>query len=135
FGATVLLWKVVGYWVKAALSIIVLLALAALSAWHLGSVGAPGGLLVLGQSTSTLATLGLLGAQGLSGYLIAGMPFLRRSGRIALLAVAAYCLAPFVLGLVTGQTFTAIASGATSWPLPYWSRGPFLGIYILLPLG
>src|SRR5207302_1661012 len=74
-GVTVLLWKLIGYWAKAALSTMVLLALAALSTWRLGSAGAPGGLSALHLSASTLATVGVLGALGLSGSLLAGMPF------------------------------------------------------------
>lgn len=135
-GATVFLWKYGDYWVKAALSTLVLLGITGLSAWRLGSLEAPGGLTIVHLSASILATLCVIGALVASALLVAGVPFLPRSWRIAVLAVSLYCLSPFVLGVVLRQSFAAIASGTSSWAwIPHWTSAAFLAIYLLLPLG
>ena len=127
FGATVFLWKYADYSAKAALSTLMLLDLTGLSAWRLGSVEALGGLTIVHLSTSTLATLCVIGASAASALLVTGIPFLPRALRIAVVAGSLYCLSPFVLGLVMGQSFAAVASGASSWPwMPRWISAAFL---------
>jgi hypothetical protein len=117
---------------RAALSLIVLLALLAFGAWR--PTGASGGVVMLRQAPGAV----LAGATSLAMLLAASTllraRFLPAGLRIAAAAMAAYGFAATVWGIVAATPYSGLLHGQSLWTrLPFWLQGTFVGGLVLLP--
>jgi hypothetical protein len=117
----------------AALSSSVLLGAIAATAWLPG--GLTSGARIAGQSTSTVLTLVVMVSVVFAAVVVWRHPILPRAFRTAVLLLAAYASAAFVLALAAHVPFVDLFSGGSLWQrLPSWLQGAFVGGVVVLPL-
>lgn len=133
-GLTAALWRRLSHAAKAAVSLIVTLALLALMARVAGTQA--GGEAPLGPVASRLATLLVAAAVARAATILTRLGPWPPPVRAGVGILALYCLIPYAVGFITGRSFAAIQRGEVFLPaLPYWLSGPALGTFVLLPLG
>ena len=110
------------------------LGLLAMTAWLPG--GQVVGVRLAGQSTSTVLSVVTVAAVALSAIVLLralkSAPFLLRAGVVAL---AAYALIAYALGIAKHTSYPELLTGGSLWVrLPFWLQGAFIGALVLLPL-
>ena len=129
---SVLLWRRTTWATKASVSFFVLFGLMALAAWRPEGSDSP--ITLLRQPTSTLLSGATIFGILLAGWILAQFKFLPWPARVALLLVAAYGVAAFVLGIIGGTPYAALLHGESLWErLPFWLQGGFVGAAVVLP--
>jgi hypothetical protein len=128
------LWQRVAWSGRASASFFLLLSLLAFTVWLPG--GLTDGLRVAGQSTSRVLSLFTAVVILLAGISVVRLSWLPRWAKIVAGLLAAYGLAAFVTGMVTGAEFAALLHGDSLWTrLPSWLQGAFLGALVVVPAG
>jgi len=119
---------------RASASFFLLLGLLAFTVWLPG--GLTDGIRVVGQSTSRVLSLFTSVVIVLAGVSLVRLSWLPRWAKIVAGLLAAYGLAAFVKGMVSGAEFTALLHGDSLWTrLPAWLQGAFLGALVVVPAG
>jgi hypothetical protein len=117
---------------RAALSLVVMLALLAFSAWR--PAGAHSGIVMLRQAPGTVLTGVTALAILLAVWTLARAAFLPAAVRITAGVLAVYGLAATVWGMVAATPYAALVHGQSLWTrLPFWLQGTFIGGLVLLP--
>src|SRR5271155_3062487 len=128
------LWQRMGWSGRASGLFFLLLALLAFTVWLPG--GLTDGIRVAGQSTSRVLSLFTSVVIVLAGVSVVCLSWLPRWAKIATGLLAAYGLAAFVVGIVSGAEFAALLHGDSLWTrLPAWLQGAFLGALVVVPAG
>lgn len=129
---SVLLWRKLGWTTKASVSFFVLFSLLAFAAWRPAGSDSP--LTLLRQPTSTLLSAATILGILLAGWVLGRFKFLPWPARVALLLLAAYGVAGFVVGIMAHTPYAALLHGGSLWEkLPFWLQGAFLGGLVVLP--
>jgi hypothetical protein len=129
---SVLLWRKLRWTTKAWVSFFVLIALMAFAAWRPEGSDSP--LALLRQPTSTLLSAATILGILLAGYVLARLKFLPWPARVAILLLAAYGVAGFVLGIMARAPYAVLFHGGGLWEkAPFWLQGAFLGGLVVLP--
>lgn len=129
---SVLLWRKLSWTTKASVSFFVLFSLLAFAAWRPAGSDSP--LTLLRQPTSTLLSAATILGILLAGWILARFKFLPWPARVALVLLAAYGVAGFVLGIMARTPYTALLHGGSLWEkVPFWLQGAFLGAVVVLP--
>jgi len=128
------LWQRMGWSARASASLFLLLGLLAFTVWLPG--GLTEGIRVAGQSTSRVLSLFTTVVIVLVGVSLVRLAWLPRWAKVLAGLLAAYGLAAFVTGMVSGAEFAALLHGDSLWTrLPAWLQGAFLGALVVVPLG
>jgi hypothetical protein len=134
FALTALIWKrtPIGYRIFA--SLLLLGAIVAYSGWRFGSLDAAGGI-VVARHTAAFAAAAFVAAVLLLTVAVSLVdPRLPLWLRATITLVALYALLPIVLALGWGAGFgAALAGGTPLTAMPFWLRGPYLAVEIVLP--
>jgi hypothetical protein len=129
-----LLWRKLSWAAKASLSLFVLFGLMAFAAWR--SEGSDSPITLLQQPTSTLLSAATILGILLVGWILARLKFLPWPARGALVLLAAYGVAAFVVGIMARTPYAALLHGGSLWEkLPFWLQGAFIGAAVVLPAG
>jgi hypothetical protein len=129
---SVLLWRKLGWTTKAWVSFFVLFSLMAFAAWRPEGSDSP--LTLLRQPTSTLLSAATILGILLAGWILVRLKFLPWPARVAILLLAAYGVAAFVLGIMARTPYAALFHGGSLWEkAPFWLQGAFLGGVVVLP--
>jgi hypothetical protein len=127
-----LLWRKLNWAAKASLSLFVLFGLMAFAAWRPEDSDSP--ITLLQQPTSTLLSAATILGILLAGWILARLKFLPWPARVALVLVAAYGVAGFVVGIMARSPYVALFHGGSLWEkLPFWLQGAFIGAVVVLP--
>jgi hypothetical protein len=127
-----LLWRKLSWAAKASLSLFVLFALMAFAAWWPEGSDSP--VTLLQQPTSTLLSAATILGILLAGWILVRLKFLPWPARGALVLVAAYGVAAFVVGIMARTPYAALLHGGSLWEkLPFWLQGAFIGAVVVLP--
>jgi hypothetical protein len=127
------LWRRLNWANRAALSLLVLLALMSATAWMPG--GLEQGLSLFGQPTSIVLALVSAVVVALSGIFLARLHFVPLAGKIVAGLLAAYGVAAFLLAVNAGTLYPSLFHGASQWTrLPFWLQGATVGGLFLVPL-
>jgi hypothetical protein len=122
----------------AAWSLCGLLLLLATTAWL--PAGQTDGVRLLWQPTAAILTAAVAAAVLLAGFVIGraiGSPTgtTRLAAFAAVLALTAYALISFGVGLYARAPFASLFQGGAAWQsLPRWLQGAFLGVFALIPM-
>ena len=115
-------------------SLLVLLALAAATAWRPG--GMVDGIAMLGQPTSRALTGITALAVAFAAWTVIRLTSLPVAVRAAAGLLAVYGLAALALGIAASTPYPALFRGQGLWTrLPHWLQGSLLGPIVLLPAG
>jgi hypothetical protein len=127
-----LLWRKLSWAAKASLSLFVLFSLMAFAAWRPEGSDSP--LTLLRQPTSTLLSAATILGILLAGWILARLKFLPWPARGALVLLAAYGVAAFVVGIMARTPYGALLHGGSLWEkLPFWLQGAFIGAMVVVP--
>jgi hypothetical protein len=127
-------WQRIGWSALASASFFLLLGLLAFTVWLPG--GLTDGIRVVGQSTSRVLSLITAVVIMLAGISLVRLSWLPRWAKVVAGLLAAYGLAAFVVGIVSGAEFAALLHGDSLWTrLPAWLQGAFLGAFVVVPAG
>jgi hypothetical protein len=127
-----LLWRKLSWTTKASVSFFVLFGLMAFASWRPEGSDSP--LTILRQPTSTLLSAATILGILLAGWILAQLKFLPWPARGALVLLAVYGVAAFVVGIMARTPYAALLHGGSLWEkLPFWLQGGFLGAVIVLP--
>lgn len=128
-------WRWLDLVMKATGSLAVFAALLAFSGWRTGSLAAPGGVFALGHSADVAGAALLL---ALFVAVLAAVVIARSLSvwlRVACALVLAYAALPAVAALLHGDGLAAALRSNAFLPSdPFWLRGTFIGVAIVLPL-
>ncbi len=129
---SVLLWRRFSWSAKAAVSLLILLGLLALTTWL--PEGISQGVVVLRQPTpNVLAAVSIL-AILLSSVILVRLTFVPVQAKVAMGILGAYGVAAFALGIASGTGYSALFHGRSLWErLPFWLQGAFVGTLVLVP--
>jgi hypothetical protein len=117
---------------RVALSLVMIFALLAFSAWR--PAGAYDGIVMLRQPPGTVLTGLTALAILLAAWTLARAAFMPPAIRIIAVALAVYALAATVWGMVAATPYPALVHGQSLWTrLPFWLQGAFVGGLVLLP--
>jgi hypothetical protein len=128
-------WRRMTPELKAQFSVALLLALIALSGWQLGSLSSPGGFRVAGISADVL--IGGLLLVILAALLVAAISsrVLPLWLRLACAALIVYAALPIIAALGRGGGLASALQSNAPFPNdPFWIRGAFIAVEILMPL-
>ena len=127
-------WQRMGWSGRASASFFLLLGLLAFTVWLPG--GLTDGLRVAGQPTSRVLSLFTAVVIVLAGLSLVRLSWLPRWAKIVAGLLAAYGLAAFVTGIVTGAEYAALLHGDSLWTrLPARLQGAFVGALVVVPAG
>jgi len=128
-----LVWRKLSWMTKVSLSFFVLFGLMVFAAWRPEGSDSP--LTLLGQTTSTLLSAATILGIVLAGWILARMKFLPWPARVALILLALYGVAGFVVGIMGRTPYAALLHGESLWErLPFWLQGGFVGAVIVVPV-
>jgi hypothetical protein len=132
-GVSGLFWRSNGTRAKLEYAFVAVAALVAYAGWASG-VGDARALHAFGEPTGVVAAAVLLIALAVSAAPILTTRVVAWPARIVAGVVVVYSCVPLVAALFRGGLDTALDGSALGIPGPFWSRGAYLGIEVLLPL-
>lgn len=127
------LWRRFSWGTKAAVSLLVLLGVLAVTAWL--HDGLTHGVNLLHQSTSIVLGGVTFLTILLAGAIVMRWRFVPLPARLAIGLVAIYGLAAVGWGIATGSPYLGLFHGQGLWKgLPFWLQGGFVGALVFVPL-
>ena len=130
-----LLWRATDVTLKWEMSAAALAGLLAYSGWRTGSLAAPGGVKVFGQSADVAAAALLVLILASIAITVACVRQLPWWLRAIVACIVLYAVVPLIASLIHGAGLLAALQTNAPFPTePFWIRGAFIGASIILPI-